>query len=321
MLEAQIQFLKRVKEVIPETVSFVQELADLLNMSADSAYRRIRGDTDLTLSEAILISNRYHISLDAFLQHTDSPSVVFQYAPVSSPDSLREYFASMLNELELIREKKGSIIYAATDLPIFYHFSCKEHAAFKLFGWTHYSLQSADSRPEPFAVEKVPSELISLCHKVYQAYKGIQKKEIWTDATLDSTLKHLLYFFEMGNYVQRNELILCTEQLKITLQQVEQACAQTTNENSGLLLYESEVAIDNNCIYLKLQDFERVYLRYQNFNILTTQNSRFCSLTNDDLHYNLKKSSLLSGAGEKHRHRFFQKMYTKIDGVLKKMIE
>lgn len=319
MLEAQIQFLKRVKEVIPETVSFVQEVADLLNISADSAYRRIRGDTDLTLSEAIAISNRYHISLDAFLQHTDSPTVVFQYAPVSSPDSLREYFTNMLDELELIREKKGSIIYAATDLPIFYHFAYKEHAAFKLFGWTHYALQNANSRPEAFALEKVPSELVGLCYKVFQAYKGIQKKEIWTNATLDSTLKHLLYFFEMGNYVQRSDLLLCTEQLKTILQQVEQACAQTTDENSGLLLYESEVAIDNNCIYLKLQDVERVYLRYQNFNILTTQNPRFCALTNDDLQYNLKKSSLLSGAGEKHRHRFFQKMYAKIDEVLKTM--
>ena len=61
----QISFLEKVKEQIPSSISLVNELAELLNVSVDSAYRRLRGDTDLSFEEAILISNKYNVSLDS----------------------------------------------------------------------------------------------------------------------------------------------------------------------------------------------------------------------------------------------------------------
>jgi hypothetical protein len=45
----QEEFIKTLRASIPESISLADELADLLKVSSDSAYRRLRGETDFTL--------------------------------------------------------------------------------------------------------------------------------------------------------------------------------------------------------------------------------------------------------------------------------
>ncbi len=58
-IQIQIQFLDRVNDLVPRDTSLVQELADLLNISTDSAYRRMRGETQLSFDETILLCDHY----------------------------------------------------------------------------------------------------------------------------------------------------------------------------------------------------------------------------------------------------------------------
>ena len=58
-LHIQVSFLNMVKEKTDPHVSFVDELADLLSISKDSAYRRLRGETLLSFEEISLISDKY----------------------------------------------------------------------------------------------------------------------------------------------------------------------------------------------------------------------------------------------------------------------
>ena len=47
----QTDFLNQMRNKLPGNASFADELAELLNVSRDSAYRRIRGETVLSLDE------------------------------------------------------------------------------------------------------------------------------------------------------------------------------------------------------------------------------------------------------------------------------
>lgn len=49
---------------LPPHLSLVDEIAELLNLSTDSAYRRIRGDKVLSLDEAEMLALHFNISLD-----------------------------------------------------------------------------------------------------------------------------------------------------------------------------------------------------------------------------------------------------------------
>ena len=62
----QITFLNRLKVLIPPNDSLVPVLADLLENSPDSIYRRMRAETALTFEEIKLICNHFKISFDLY---------------------------------------------------------------------------------------------------------------------------------------------------------------------------------------------------------------------------------------------------------------
>jgi hypothetical protein len=60
----QQSFFRHLKSILPGHLSLVDEVAELLNISNDSAYRRIRGEKPISLEEIQKLCIRYHISLD-----------------------------------------------------------------------------------------------------------------------------------------------------------------------------------------------------------------------------------------------------------------
>ena len=63
----QEDFFRQIKQKLPSHLSMADEIATLLNISQDSAYRRIRGEKPLTIDEIQLLAVNYSISLDSFM--------------------------------------------------------------------------------------------------------------------------------------------------------------------------------------------------------------------------------------------------------------
>ena len=66
--DIQNQLFNQIKDRLPENLSLVDEIADLLEISNDSAYRRIRGDKALEFEELGKLAKHFKISLDDSLQ-------------------------------------------------------------------------------------------------------------------------------------------------------------------------------------------------------------------------------------------------------------
>jgi DNA-binding XRE family transcriptional regulator len=54
----QILFLEKIQDVLSPNTTLAAELCEKLNCSADSAYRRIRGETLLSIDELITLSQK-----------------------------------------------------------------------------------------------------------------------------------------------------------------------------------------------------------------------------------------------------------------------
>ena len=65
--QSQEFLFQRIKELLPPHASLVDSVANILHVSSDSAYRRIRGETPLVLDEAKELCQHYKISLDHLL--------------------------------------------------------------------------------------------------------------------------------------------------------------------------------------------------------------------------------------------------------------
>lgn len=64
----QKELFSRIKESLPPNISFVHEISELLEISYDSAYRRIRGEKELSISELTLLCSKYDLSVDQLIK-------------------------------------------------------------------------------------------------------------------------------------------------------------------------------------------------------------------------------------------------------------
>src|SRR5436305_13195983 len=60
----QQSFFSHIKSKLPSHFSFVDEIALVLNISNDSAYRRIRGEKPISLDEIHVLCTKYQVSID-----------------------------------------------------------------------------------------------------------------------------------------------------------------------------------------------------------------------------------------------------------------
>ena len=75
--QLQIVFFQFLKSKLQSHVSMADELADLLEISIDSAYRRIRGEKMISLQESSIIASHFKLSIDQLLNLKTSDARVF----------------------------------------------------------------------------------------------------------------------------------------------------------------------------------------------------------------------------------------------------
>lgn len=306
---AQLEFINRVKEMIPPNHSFVDELADLLMVSNDSAYRRIRGETALSIDEVVLLCNHYKISFDSFSkQHRGS--VTFNCNSLDNQDtSLQAYLSGILTDLKKIQSfDQKEIIYAAEDIPIFHNFAFPELTAFKLFYWNRSMLNVSSVENVKFDFSVINNDFVSMVKQIYEAYITIPSVEIWTEETVSSLIKQIQFYWDSGLFRNKKDVLLVCEQVGEMLKNIEkQAAASSKKHENNFTLYNSELMIGNNTILVTMNNIKASYLSYHSFNSMITTNVNFCNETEGWLKNLIKKSTLLSGVSEKQRYQFFNK--------------
>lgn len=327
----QSKFLEAVKELIPPNKALVTEISDILDVSSDSAYRRIRGETSLTLDEVSKIAKVYNLSLDSLIG-TGSGAVTFNYHALKSLSDYRDYLISIDKDLEMIEKaQESSIYYAANDLPIFHHFRYEKLSAFKTFYWIKSVVNDPDFSNMHFDINSIPQELIDIGKNIYERYCRINSYEVWTDITISSTIKQIEYYWEAGIFESENDVLdVCNElreEISYIKRQAEMKskCLVSDSSNSAYpnnyFLHISEIEIGNNCIYVLLNDKNVVYLSYHTFNKMQTTNAEFCKETSNWMNGLISRSTLISGVAEKQRYQFFRNMFSKIDKLVYRITE
>ena len=64
----QSNFIELLKRSTATHISLAEELSELLKISLDSVYRRLRCETDITLSETFAICKHFNIPLEALAE-------------------------------------------------------------------------------------------------------------------------------------------------------------------------------------------------------------------------------------------------------------
>jgi len=324
-ISIQQQFLDQIKERLDPNISFVDELAEDLNISSDSAYRRIRGETSLTLDEVRKLSTKYQISIDSLFDVGDD-SVLFKYRGL---DKDKFDFHSYLSSIETDVKRLNSfpdkeMIYAAKDIPLFYYFPFPELTAFKLFFWSKIILQFPEYENKLFSLEEISEELLQIGQRIWKIYLKIPSLEVWSMETINVTLKQVQFYSESGLFKEKRDAGILLDQISKLVDHVQKQAekgykfdlgADVDGPENNFRLYYNEVTISDNAILFKMGDQYRANLPTNVLSILTTGNQEFCVQARQTIDNIIKNSTLISMYGAKDRNRYFQKLQAKIQEV------
>ncbi|MCX6245312.1 MAG: hypothetical protein NTU98_11480 [Bacteroidetes bacterium] len=323
--ETQGLLFNKIKTTLPSNLSLVDVMSDLLQVSSDSAYRRIRGETPLTLDEIILICNHFKVSFDA-LTSLQAGTVNFSYNKVEKEADFIRYLTEIRDEMTRIsRASEKSITYTAVDIPIFHYFRFPEYFYFKMFYWLRSVAYDPDYLTKKYRVSDVLPEVVDLCKQLSDLYAIVPSTEVWSDSILNSIIKQIIYYWNAGLFESKDDALKLIDGVRKTLEHVQREAemnmkllvsGETNNFDKNFQLYYSDIEIGNNFIIVSIGHLKVVYSSFHTFNKMFTTNRDFCDLTEYWTNTLIKQANLISGVAEKLRFQFFKRMYCQLDAAV-----
>ncbi len=325
----QIKFFDRLKKSVSKNISLANEIADVLEISQDGAYRRLRGESVLSMDELVKLCRHYKISPDVIANPDDSSANFYFKNLINNETGFEEYVNNILSDLKKINgANPKQIIYAAGDIPIFHQFQFPDFAAFKIFFWQKAMLNLPSCESKKFTFNNINPKLSELCKNIAEEYIQIPSIEIWHEDTVVSNLKIIEYAWEAGFFTSNEDALLICKQITDMLlsieKQVEKSSKFITEEkwavNEGnFTMYQSEFQLTNNHIFVTTGNTKTLYLTHNTFNSMATTNSIFYNETEEWLKNIMRKSLIISGVAEKQRHTFFKKARDKVTELISKI--
>jgi hypothetical protein len=318
----QILFFQHLRMQLPSHISLAEEIADLLNISTDSAYRRIRGEKPMAFEELQKLCQKYKISLDQ-LFHLNSNSILFSgFSGNQHAFEFKDYLRHALQQLQHMNsfEKRG-LFYLTRDIPIFHHFHCRKLAAFKCFFWMRTVMNDPHLLHKTFAEEIVDPEILDYGRQLVDAYSQLPSTEIWNTESLTSTLRQIDYYREAQLFANPDDADIVYDELIRSIDHIEEQAelgyktsidGEKHYPDIPFRIYINDFVIGENTLLAVLNDSRITFLVHSVFNYLHTHDKAFNDLTYRHFQNIIRKSTLISESGEKERVRFFSLLRQRI---------
>lgn len=321
--ELQLQLFAEIKRKMGEDKSAVDEIARLLGISADSAYRRMRGEKTITLDELHTLCVHYKISLDQIM---DIPTGSFSFnGNILNPKTYRydAYLTGMINIMAYFNSfQQKEFHYLCKDLPIFHYFHFKELAAFKYFFWMGTLMHFPEFKNKKIIIDEFPDEIFALCKKNLTLYNQMDSVEIWNMESLNSTIRQIEYYIDTQMFGSDHDALKVYEASEKVFYHLEEQAkrgykfAIDDPEKKPLgkyNLYFNEIVILDNSMMVHLDNTKLAMMPHTAINYMTTRDMVFCENLHNYIQNLIRRSTLISEVSEKERSRFFHRMHERID--------
>ena len=324
----QEQFIKYLKTKARDNTSFAEDIASVLDIGYDAAYRRINLKTSLTLEESVKLAKHYKISLNKLFEVGSQNTIITELSPpIHNQADLEMYFKqSLKNVIPLTQLKSASIIYSAKDIPLFHTLKDSFLSRYKMYVW----LKDVD--PEMIKdkvtfddfIKTIPDPLLESAFKLGEVYKDINITEIWNNTTINGTLQQVLYYFEAGSLSKELALLICND-IEDVIRHVEKQAIQESligSKNKSIYsLYVNDIHTMSNTIMVKTPYQKVFFTPFTVIGYFKVEHQPTCELMHEFFEKQMSTSKLLVNAGEKDRSLFFNRMYQKINRLRQRIMD
>jgi transcriptional regulator with XRE-family HTH domain len=305
-------------------VLLVDVLSDLLNISNDAVYRRMRGEKRLDIDELTKICTHFNISFDTLLGTKES-GLQFNYIPLdlSNKDVYKLYMKQLLLSFSaLSNASEKEMFFTAIDIPMFHFLPHTELTLFKVFSWSN-STGAFQGSYSNFCNQIKDVELLEIYNQLVTAYNEIPSVEIWTEGTFDAILRLIDYYFESGYFSSKDEALLLCSQLLEMVTRINQWSTRGFKDElqrtAPFKLYLSGIELENNFVVIKRDQTTNCIIKLYTINSMTTNDLDFCNESMKWIDNAMQKSTLISGSSQKESFKFFNLLNKKVRYLIERI--
>jgi hypothetical protein len=315
----QVLFFQHIKTQLPPHIAMVDEIADLLGISNDSAYRRIRGEKPIDLEEVYKLCSHFKISMDQML-HLQSDAFIFNgiLKGKNNETAFSEYLQNVQYNLQVINSFEKKHMYCLMkDIPHFEHFLIPELMIFKCFFWMKSILHDERLKGAKFSFEDpVYEQYMENSKKIIELYNQIPNTEIWNIESLNSSLNQVNFYAEAGSFINKGDV-----KIEMLINHIEKQAELGVKFNIGekpkpnaapFRMFVNELILGDNTYLAEMGDNRVTFLNHSVLYFVGTRDDRFNDSMFGNLQNLMKKSTMISTIGEKERNSFFNRLRDKI---------
>jgi hypothetical protein len=301
-------FLEQLAHRLPDHASLVKEVASALGIHESTAYRKIKGQIDFSMSEVLLLAERYGLSLDTLLYALPAPDQDAQAAATLAPAvgslsfMLEQYQAYIWHLLA-----PGTLVcWIGADLPCLYWMQYPALAAFKLqmqqykYGGAAH-LHGSYIDPSPWTPEQELQR-----RDMAQAAEAPATEAYWTPRTLMNTIDDLRYAIDNQLFGHKADAVTIAKEYAALLKALRGRLTQGADHLPDFTVYASRLTTGEN--HLSIYQGDR-FLLIDNWNspyLMISTAERWRQRRQQQLTEWRRHSICISGEGESVRRQFFQ---------------
>jgi hypothetical protein len=323
----QVRLFDQIKTRHTNKSEFIESIRQLLSCSADTAYRRSRGDSTLTPDEMVILSKHYKISLDQLI-FEGTPPVMFSFNAFDRTiKDYEDYFDSILAPLERLRQIPDvKIHYASLEIPIFYYCFFPELINFKLYVWGRSVWDLPHTQHAPFSFDLIAPSGVAKAQHMLDIYTELPSLQMWSLNIFDNTLNQIEYHAIGRRFKNPDDafrllecLDLLLDHMKVMAQNGHKKPLKGYINRAPLELYHNEMIYTNNTIMVLSPHYQGIFTSYGNPNFLFSADPRMVTYTKEWFARVLDKAHPLSQSSEKNRDWFFSQISTKVAHTRKRL--
>lgn len=323
----QVVFFQHIRGLLPKHIALVDAVADILDISNDSAYRRIRGEKPIAFEEMQKLAGHFRISLDQFL-HLQTDTFIFSGKLANASSHIfEEWTRNVLEHLRFAASfRKRQMFYLAKDIPLMQQFLIPELAAFKSFFWRKSILHYEEMRGMKFSLSSVDETHLEVCRQIIDCYNQIDSTDIWNIESMNSTIRQIEFYRETGVFASDDDakglyqlVLKLVDHIEKQAETGMKFCVgkHATSNAARYNLYINELILGDNSILFELDNARISFINHSVINFIHTRDEAFTNHTYDNIQNLIKKSTSLSISSEKERTRFFNKVREKLTSAAK----
>ncbi len=317
--EIQERFFKFIANRKAYGNNILYELMEILNIRKGAAYKRMNGETGLTIEEALVIGKHFDVSLDSVFQ--DDKYISFNHpffkqerkTAESFFDQFKFFLQPLKNSSSAPGEEKKELAYLANELPIFYYFSHKYIFNFVLSVWSH--LHWEDNQLMITDTLDYDQQIQAIRNDVLDSYYGHPVTEIWNSNMLNNLYQQVIFCITIRAFQDASYLEKLMKDIENLIEHLRDIAIKGLKSIKGVMAPESQLTIYLNDFgnYLNIVLYQSKYIKssfigYDYPNFMVTHNEEFHRFSTEWFNKIKKRSVLISSEGYQYRELFFIKM-------------